>query len=210
MIDSCFSRAEQLLVAVCLVFGLAGCSSSPPAAFYLLSPTSVADNEAGRTEQEDCIDLRIVPATLPEYLNRPQIVTRTTENDLTLADYDRWAEPLSDTFTRVLAENTSRHICTNRVSLSPGKASGGSEYRVEVEVYRMDGSLGKEAVLEVWWTVSEGGGTTVLLSKRSKFSEPVKEKTYDAFVQAQSRILDVFGREIAEAIRKGNNHGDRQ
>jgi uncharacterized lipoprotein YmbA len=209
MTDSRFSRAEQLLATAFLVFSLVGCSSSPSARFYLLSPAPVADNEAGRTEQEDCINLRIARATLPEYLNRPQIVTRTTENDLTLADYDQWAEPLSDTFTRVLAENISRHICTKRISLSPGKALGGSDYRVEVEVYRMDGSLGKEAEIEAWWTVSGGAGTTVLLSKRSKFSEPVKGKTYDALVQAQSRILDTFGREIAEAIRKGSNRGDR-
>jgi uncharacterized lipoprotein YmbA len=209
MTGSRFSRAEQLLAMAFLVFSLLGCSSSPSARFYLLSPTSVANNEAGRMEQEDCVNLRIASVTFPEYLNRPQIVTRTTENDLTLADYDQWVEPLSDTFTRVLAENISRHICTKKVSLSPGKASGGSDYRVEVEVYRMDGSLGKDAVLDAWWTVSGGAGTTVLLSKRSEFSEPVKGKTYEALVQAQSRMLGVFGREIAEAIEKGSNHGDR-
>ena len=64
-------------------------------------------------------------------------------------------------------------------------------------------------MLEAWWTVSGGLGTTVLLSKRSKFSEPVKGSSYSAFVQAQSRILGTFGREIAEAIRKGDNHRNR-
>ena len=90
-------------------------------------------------------------------------------------------------------------------SLSTGKTSGESGYRVEVEVCRMDGSLGKDAVLDVWWTVSGGVGNILLRSKRSKFSESVKGNTYSAFVQAQSRILDTFSREIAEAIQKGES-----
>jgi hypothetical protein len=40
-----------------------------------------------------CIYLRIARVTIPEYLNRPDIVTRTTENIMTLSDDDQWAEP---------------------------------------------------------------------------------------------------------------------
>lgn len=197
----CFSRAVRLTVMAFLVFSLSGCAGSRSSTFYLLSPTSVGKDEAKSTEQGDCIHLRIARVTIPEYLNRPHIVTRTTENILSLSDDDQWAEPLSDTVARVLAENISQHVCTRKISLSPGKASGESDYRVEVEVYRMDGSLGKDAVLDAWWTVSGGAGNLFLQSKRSKFSESVTGDTYSAFVQAQSRILDTFSREIAEAIR---------
>lgn len=184
-----------------LVFFYIGCAGSQSSTFYLLSPTSVVKDEAGSADQEGCIHLRIARVTLPEYLNRPHIVTRTTENNLTLSDDDQWAEPLSDTVARVLAEDISRHVCTKKISLSPGRSSGESDYRVEVEVYLMDGSLGKDALLDVWWTVSKGAGNVLLRSKRSKFSEPVKGNTFSAFVQAQSRMLDTFSREIAEAIR---------
>ncbi len=206
MNGSCFSRAVRLSATAFLVFFLIGCAGSPSSRLYILSPASVAKDAAGSTEQGDCIHLRIARVTLPEYLNRPHIVTRTTENNLTLSDDDQWAEPLSDTVARVLAENISQHICTKKISLSPGKTSGDSDYRVEVEVYRMDGNLGKDAVLDVWWTVSGGAGNIFHQSKRSKFSESVKGSTYSAFVQAQSRNLDTFSREIAEAIR---HNGDR-
>lgn len=209
MNDSCSTRVEQLLAMACLAFSLIGCASSPSSTFYLLSPTAVAESETGSAEQANCIHLRIAPVKFPEYLNRPHIVTRNTENKLTLADYDRWAEPLSDTFARVLAENISRQICTRKVSLSQGKALKESDYRVDMEVYRMDGILGKEAVLEAWWTVSGGAGNTFLRSKRSRFSEPVNENTYGAFVQAQSRVLAALSREIAEAIKYGSNHCGR-
>ncbi len=209
MNNSCFSRAVQLWAMAFLVFSLIACAGSPSPRFYLLSPASVDKNEAGLMEQVDCINLQIARVTLPEYLNRPQIVTRTTENNVTLSDYDQWAEPLSDTVARVLAENISQQICTKKVSFSPGKTTGELDYRVEVEVYRMDGSIGKEAVLEAWWAVSKGAGNALRRSKKTKLSEPVQGNTYDAFVQAQSRILDTFSREIAEAIRKGSNHSNR-
>jgi uncharacterized protein len=205
MNGSCFYLLVRLSAMAFLVFSLIGCAGGPASKFYLLSPASVGNDEARFTEQGDCIHLRIARVTLPEYLNRPDIVTRTTENNLTLSDDDQWAEPLSDTVARVLAENISQHVCTKKISLSPGKASGESDYRVEVEVYRMDGSLGESAVLDVWWTVSKGAGNVLLRSKRSKFSESVKGNTYSAFVQAQSRMLDTFSREIAEAIRKGES-----
>jgi uncharacterized lipoprotein YmbA len=153
---SYFYRAVLLSAMAFLVFSLIGCAGRPPSMFYLLSPTSVVKDEAISTEQGGCIHLRIARVTIPEYLNRPNIVTRTTENNLILSDDDQWAEPLSDTVARVLAENISQYVCIKKISLSPGKASGESDYRVEVEVYRMDGSLGKDAVLDVWWTVSGG------------------------------------------------------
>jgi len=195
-----FFPAVTLWISSFLVLSLVGCAGSPSARFYLLSPTVTAKNEAVPPQQGNCITLRIARVTLPEYLNRPQIVTRTSENNLALSDYNLWAEPLTDTFARVLAENISRQICTQKIMLSPGKTPGGWESRIEVEVFGMDGTLGKEAVLEAWWSVSRGAETA--LSKRSRHSEPVNEKTYDALVRAQSRNIGALSREIAEAIRK--------
>lgn len=201
MNDSCFSRAVRLSAMVFLGFSLIGCVGSPSSTFYLLSPASVVKDEAISMAQGGCIHLRIARVTIPEYLNRPNIVTRTSKNNLNLSEDNQWAEPLSDTIARVLAENISQHICTKKISLIPGKSSEESDYRVEVEVYRMDGSLGKDAVLDAWWNVSGGVGNHLLRSKRSQFSESVTGNTYSAFVQAQSRMLDVFSREIAEALR---------
>jgi len=203
MNDSSIYRAVQLSAMVFLVFSIIGCADRLSSTFYLLSPASVVKDEAIFRVQGDCIHLRIARVTIPEYLNRTHIATRTTENNLTLSDDDQWAEPLSDTVARVLAENISQHLCTKKISLSPGRMSGESDYRVEVEIYQMDGSLGKDAVLDVWWTVTRGTGNILLRSKRSTFSESVSGNTYSDFVQAQSRILDTFSREIAETIQKG-------
>jgi uncharacterized lipoprotein YmbA len=190
----------RALVGLLFIF-LTGCASTNPAKFYLLSP--LPEGSTVKSSATDaCVSLGVGPVKLPEYLNRPQIVTRASTNELIFGQFDRWAEPLSDTFPRVLAENLTRLLCTKSVMLYPWKPSTQIDYRVEAEVIRMDGALGKEASLEVWWSIGGGGEKKVLISRQSKFREPVAANDYEALVQAQSRLLASFSREIVEAMGK--------
>ena len=187
------------LVATLLL--LNGCSSSEPPRFYLLNPLS----EGAGLEppaSEPCISLGIGPVRLPEYLDRPQIVTRATRNELTLAQLDRWAEPLSDTFPRVLAQNLSRLVCTKMVSVYPWRPSIPHDWRLDVAVIRMDGILGEEVVLETWWSVSGGPENKVLATRRSRLTEPVQGKDYEAFVDAHSRAIGSLCHDIEQVITK--------
>ena len=64
--------------AICIV-GLcaavsSGCGSTAPSRFYLLTP--MVDSTDARPAHEQGLVLGIGPVQLPEYVNRPQIVTR--------------------------------------------------------------------------------------------------------------------------------------
>ncbi len=183
------------LIAVLLV----GCTSSPKSRFYLLSSQGGGVGAPTAVESA-CVSIGVGPIRLPEYVERPQIVTRTAENEITLGEYDRWAEPLNDTFPRVLAENLSHLVCTKSLLLFPWKPTRPPDYRVEVEVYRFDGTLGKEARLEVWWRLARGAEKGSVVSKRSSISEPLNSTGYDVFVRVQSRLIASLSREIAETI----------
>ena len=85
-----------------------GCiGSSPPSRFYLLSPLSSSDSTIQVVKYETIVAMSKIQ--LPIHLDRPQIVTRDGPNSLVLAEFDRWAEPLSDNFTRILIKNTHAH-----------------------------------------------------------------------------------------------------
>ncbi|OPY78442.1 MAG: hypothetical protein A4E65_02207 [Syntrophorhabdus sp. PtaU1.Bin153] len=200
MKDALNCHAPKVLAGILFML-LVGCATSEPARFYLLSSLP-SGGEIQRPADAPCVSIGIGPVRLPEYTNRPQIVTRTTQNELLRAQFDLWAEPLSDTFTRVVAENLTRLLCAKNVSLFLGNSSGPLDYRVVMDIMRMDGSLGKEAVLEVWWTISNGAEKKVLASKQSRFAEPVRAQGYEALVQAHSRILASFSLEIAQTINR--------
>ncbi len=184
-------------IGLCLLL-LVGCASNAPSRYYVLSPLT---GEGKVTPEESCVNVGMGPIKLPEYVNRPQIVIRTAPNELVLSYFDLWAEPLTDSVPRMLAENISRLICTREVLLYPWKPSRAPDYRVEVEVLHMDGTLGKTVDLEAWWNVSYGA-EKARVTKRSSYSEPAAGQDYDALVQAHSRALAALSRDIAGALKE--------
>jgi hypothetical protein len=141
------------------------------------------------------------PVHLPEYLDRPEIVTRITPNELKLAELDIWAEPLQVNFTRVLVENISRLLSAEPVAVFPWGASPQIDFQVDIEVIRLDGDLAGKAFLTAQWSILNPSNKTILISKKSQYTEPVDGTDYSALVAAQSRMTGALSHDIAEAIK---------
>ena len=196
------SRIMAILMLGALWVVHSGCASSPPTRFYALSPSSTTVPEIKPSADDGCLSFGIGPIKIPDYLDQPQIVTRGVPNELTLAEFDRWAERLKDNLTRVLAKNLSTQLCTKTIVLFPWRGGIPFDYRIEMEVLRLDGSLGGDVSLEAWWMVLSGDGKKMVLNKKSTFTEAVAGKDYNSLVSAESRNLGVLSREIAEAIQR--------
>ena len=183
---------------LCLVL-LVGCAASAPSRHYVLSPI-IAEGQV--PSEASCSSIGIGPIKLPEYVNRLQIVTRTTPNEITLSYFDLWAEPLADSLPRILAENLSRLLCAKEILLFPWKPSRMPDYRVEVEVLHMDGTLGGTVSLEAWWSVSYGAEKKTRVTRRSSYSDAAAGQDYQSLVQAHSRTLAALSRDIGVALKE--------
>jgi hypothetical protein len=138
---------------------------------------------------------------MPDYLDRPQIVTRVSENEIKLDEFSRWAEPLKDSFTRALVQNLSTILNTAKVINTTETTGFPLMLQVGVEVAQFDGTLGGDVVLIAKWGLFEQEGKKLLVGKRSSFKEPTGAATYEALVAAESRAVAALSREIAEAIK---------
>jgi uncharacterized lipoprotein YmbA len=178
---------------------LGGCASSKPSRFYVLSSLS----SPGIEEQAEDLDIAIGigPVRLPEYLDRPQIVTQSSSNELHIGDYDRWAENLQENFSRVLSENLSVLLSTDRVFVYPWSGYTPIDYQVEIEVTQFIGKLGESTSLAARWTIIRGDKKKVLLMQKSSFTESTKKGGYKAIVAAQSKAVTSLSRKIAAAIK---------
>ena len=192
----------SMLTIVALFMHLAGCASSAPTRFYVLSPLTSSKAESQALKDEGCIVIGIGPVELPAYLDRPQIVTRVSENELNLAEFDKWAEPLKDNFSRVLVENLSILLYADAISIFPWKGPTPINYKVEVTVVRMDGNVGGNASLVARWAIFRENDRKMLLMRQSSFSRLLSSESYKALVSAQSRAIADLSHEIAEAIKK--------
>jgi uncharacterized lipoprotein YmbA len=140
------------------------------------------------------------PVTLHPYLDRRQIVTRTSKAKLTLAELDQWAAPLQDTVAHMLAENLALLIPTERVWTAPWPRTIAVAYQVLVEVTRFDGAIGAEVVLAERWSLMAADGKELLM-RQARFSAPTSGQDYEATATAMSHTLGALSRDIAVAIQ---------
>jgi uncharacterized lipoprotein YmbA len=187
-----------LSILLFVVFAFSGCAGNEPNRFYLLTPATGPAIVADAPEQNS-LNIVIGPIRLPDYLNRTQIVTRVSDNELELGWSDRWAEPLDRNFSRTLAQNLEQLLRCRCSSALASRLPPGTTHRIEADVVRMDGVLGQKAFLDVWWSIYTPE-KKILLARKSSFVQPVKGRGYEALVQAESENLFAFSREIAIAI----------
>jgi uncharacterized protein len=179
----------------------AGGCASQPSQFYLLSAMPSTESASSATSGQHGPTIGVGPVTLPRYVDRPQIVTRTGPYELTLAEFDRWAEGLDANFSRVLAENLSLLLPTARVVMSPWSRAIRIDYQITVDVTHFLSQVGVESLLIADWIVFKGEGQDVLASGTSRFSASAAGKDYAAIVAAMSQTVASLSRELAETLR---------
>lgn len=189
-------RQTRLLAAGLALLALAGCAGSPATRFYTLSPT--ARTEAAPAKVDYTVGVGLV--SIPDMVDRPQLVVRVDANRVVLMEQDRWAEPLQSGIGQVIAANLSRLLAGAWVSAYPQSSTANVDYVVTVDVQRFDSVAGGAASLDVLWKVRNAQGG-VLKAGRSAVSEPTQGNGNDALVAAHDRALARLSQDIADAIR---------
>jgi uncharacterized lipoprotein YmbA len=203
LIPSPSRRTIVPLLAVCFVF-LAGCASTAPSKFYTLTPMKAADGPASSVMFEGGSLLAVGPVRLPDYLDRPQIMTRSEGNEIRMHETDRWAGSLEGDVSRVLIENLSVLLAGKKVTVvqwtSAMQSMAPFRNRLGVDVLRFEGSVGGGVVLKARYALFGPDGRKVISAGESIVREPVGGTDYGALTAAMSRALAAFSREVAAAI----------
>src|SRR5262249_14870245 len=192
--------------AACI--GLAGCAVSDPTRYYTLGPVTAPKAESGaaaptaRDRGVGPVSVGVGPVIMPAYLDRVQIVTRTDADQVDLSMFNRWAEPLQDGMARVLAEEISARVPTERVVTFPWRGSIARiiQYQVVVAVARFDGRPGADVTLDTRWRILGREGDE-LVFRRSTLTEAAAGPGYEPMVAAMTRAVAALGQEIASEGR---------
>lgn len=188
---------------VLLQLALGGCGRSAPVKFYTLSPVASSGSKAeiGDIGGSASITIGIMPVEIPDYIDRPEIVTRTTPTGLSLAEYDRWGGDLRNDIARVLAERLSAQLSPDGVFILTGRRFAPADYGIEVQVRRFEPVPGESIRLKAQWVVTKSPGRSVLLRRDSDLHEPIGRQGVPEMVAAMSRAVDRLGREMADALK---------
>ena len=183
-----------LSVAVLLV----SCGTSPTVRYYSLVSMDFENNPPAQK------NIGLGPFVFPEYLHRPQIVSRSEVTELHIAEYDRWAEPIESSFERVLAGNLDGLIKDyNVIDFPTATRLAELDYRVVGRVTRFDIDATNAAVLEVQWGFTNKSGKQVDTARRSHFASRVAQPdSYASMVAALNQTVEDFSHEIADVLHR--------
>jgi len=185
---------RSLFVAVVFVAGCLG-PQQDPSAYFLLSPAPAPVQVAPAQ-----VVLGLGPVTIPGYLDRPQIVTRLSDNEIALAEADRWAEPLGGHITRTLEESLARLLPGSSYVDYPWFASEAPDFAITLEVRRFEADVNGDVVLDATWRLIQDG--SVVAGRAVSIDETASGLGQRAAVAAQSRALAELSSELAAAVRQ--------
>ncbi len=186
------------LIAVAL---LSACTETKSSRFYLLSALPSPKMEKPGTTRANTVALAVGPIELPKHVDRSQIVTFSSANQIEMGEFDRWAEPLADNFSRVLGNNLAVLIPTEHIVVYPWRQVTPFDYQITVEVSTFAVRPDGDVALIARWSLLSKKGTQMIMSRRSSFSEDVRGGGFEATVAAMSRTVADLSQEIATAIK---------
>jgi len=199
------SRMYAVGLGVILLSGL-GCSltgGSDPVQFYVLTSQAEQTDRPPITAQG--VSIGVGPIGFPEYLVRPQLVTRLSDTELRLDEFSRWAEPIEDGFARSIEENLVVLMGATVIDY-PWYSTRAPDFAVSIDVTRFELTAAGTASLISRWEITRPATRERLFFKESVLSQPVDSAgTVSTAVAALSRVMDQLSQEIADELRRVGN-----
>lgn len=185
----CFTSIFMLL--------LTACATTQPARFYTLhvTPSEVSAATTGASQAR--VHVGIGPLSLPKYLDRLQIVTRDSQNQLQLAEFDQWAEPLNDAMIREITQGLSKAHPQLSLYPYPWNAFGAMDYRMVITVLQFDGILGDTLDAEMRWVLINERTNIVVSEGYKKHKEAISGTGYTSLTAAMSAALTAMVTDMA-------------
>ena len=189
-------NAKSYTCAAIIILTITGCSiggKTNPSQFYVL------DSQLKHTASNNLSNLRlgVGPIVIPGYIDRPQIVTKTESAELQIAEFNRWAEPMEEMFTRTLAENIQISTGSHHIYSFPWTSNLEVDYRVTAKVIKFENNSAGDAILLVHWELkSETVEDAEPITSHSEFKASSSDNTYTARVAALNDTIAQFAQEI--------------
>jgi len=197
------SRQKFCLMFLLMCLVMAGCISfearPDSTRFFALTSLPRTSQRGQDGAETNGLALGIGPIKIPGYLDRPQLVTRISQNRFAISENDRWAEPLDENFLRVLSLDISILLQTDRIVAYPWEKSQQPKYQVQVEVLRFEPNAEQSIELWVRWSIIDSAKKTITV-KESYLTRPARDKSIETSVASMSEAVGDLSKQIASAI----------
>ncbi|MEE4301550.1 MAG: PqiC family protein [Pseudomonadales bacterium] len=183
-----------------LAFALAalgGCGGGATVHYYLIDP------EPGPVLRSDGpLAIEILDLEVPQYLERVQLASRGSGNEIDYATSHQWSEPLRKTLARVLAEHLIVVLATPEVATPHARLASTPQLRLQVHVDRFERGSDGRVELRGRWQLTDAEDGRVLATEAARITgdDRVGRGDYAALVASMQRSFAEFAQRIARSV----------
>ena len=163
--------------------------------FYILDPAEPDTPYEVHMDKTLPLSVGIASLRLPQYLERPQVVTRSGENRLELAEFHQWGGNLRKNMSGVLAKNLSRLLNTPEIFIYPDIPQVPPDFILELTVMKFERDQDRKVRFSVQWRLSAGKDRKLL---ETQITEIESLKIQD--ISDMSETVKVMSRLIGDLI----------
>ena len=174
---------------------LSGCGRSPPTRYVTLhaEPADTPLSTAHVTP------VQLTAVHIPAELDRPQVVTQLSPNQLAVDETDRWGAPLAQMVRRTLAQDLMTRLPAGSVILPDAPAPPGTRTLV-VTVLDSEADASGTMTLQAAWSVLTGDPPRETLTQQATLSSAMTNRDAPAQAAALSHILGQLADRIATSL----------
>lgn len=185
-----------------LSFSLSGCLSdllkpeADPTVFYVLKEKPAKD------KANHYLNMNVLPITLPNYMDKPQVVSYLGDNTLLVSEISRWGEPLNNAVARIMNLNLLSNSTPNsKVYSYPFATFDNKLPTLSISINELCGTLGKESTIKATWTLGDPKTNTLLAD--GVFKKTIANgKSYADYVDSISVLLSDLSLSIMDRLFK--------
>ena len=192
---------------------LANCGGSAPPRLFLLSSGAVQvpgeramvssgsrDLAVGRTPAAGA-RAASVAVIVPQYLDRPEIMIRTSDVELEPVPDAKWAEDLAMTASRKLADDLNRLLPGYDIVPWPNRLERRVAYRIEVSLSHFEMESPNQVVIAGTWAITDDAARE-RASAKFQNAAPLAVSDPKSIAETMSRLLGGVSSPIAAELQK--------
>lgn len=173
---------------------LSGCANStPPTRYYSLATPQPLTSDTAHPE----LRLGIGPITLPQRIDRREILVRSEPQQLTPLPFDLWSGNLREEIQHRLGQRLAAQLGTEQLHFFPFRGAE-LDHQVRIELLELSATPGEQAELLALWELRGASHTPRI--RRSHYQQSLPEQDIATLVQHYGQLLDQLAAEIAAAI----------
>ncbi len=192
-----FKKYFSFFLLLFLSLILSACASKP-SNFFLLNPIQTQSQSKVRF---DTLAIGLYDIHLPKYLDRTEIVSRKSMNELNVHDFDLWGEPLEKNISSVVKLNLEQLLPGSSVVIYPWPGSTKVDYNLEIYFEQYDQNARGQSILKVKYKIITEKTHTVLVTQSIYLLARIPTNKAEAVVFGMNQNLNRLCQIIANRFK---------